>query len=83
MELKAIIEEVESIDDFAATVDGIPAPDSTMGQVWSLLEGTPGQERKLTLERNGDKFDLVAHVQHFLGEPPDENNSKKKSSRKN
>jgi hypothetical protein len=69
--------------DHLVAVDGIPVPDSTMGQVWSLLEGTPGQERKLTLERNGNKFDVVAHVQHFLGEPPDGNNSKKKSSRKN
>ena len=71
------------VGDHLVAVDGIPVPDSTMGQVWSLLEGTPGQERKLTLERNGNKFDVVAHVQHFLGEPPDENNSKKKSSRKN
>jgi hypothetical protein len=71
------------VGDHLVAVDGIPVPDSTMGQVWSMLEGTPGQERKLTLERNGNKFDVVAHVQHFLGEPPDENNSKKKSSRKN
>jgi hypothetical protein len=71
------------VGDHLVAVDGIPVPDSTMGQVWSMLEGTPGQERKLSLERNGNKFDVVAHVQHFLGEPPDENNSKKKSSRKN
>lgn len=71
------------VGDHLVAVDGIPVPDSTMGQVWSLLEGSPGQERKLTLERNGNKFDVVAHVQHFLGEPPDQNNSKKKSSRKN
>ena len=64
-------------------VDGIPVPDSTMGQVWSLLEGTPGQERKLTVERDGNKFDVVAHVQHFLGEVPDEKDTKKKSSKKN
>jgi hypothetical protein len=71
------------VGDHLVAVDGIPVPDSTMGQVWSLLEGTPGQERKLTLERNGNKLDVVAQVQHFLGEPPDENNRKKKSSRKN
>jgi hypothetical protein len=71
------------IGDHLVAVDGIPVPDSTMGQVWSLLEGTPGQERKLTVERNGNKFDVVAHVQHFLGEPPDKNDSKKKSKLKN
>ncbi len=71
------------IGDHLIAVDGIPVPDSTMGQVWSLLEGTPGQERKLTVERNGNKFDVVAHVQHFLGEVPDEKDTKKKSSKKN
>jgi hypothetical protein len=71
------------IGDHLVAVDGIPVPDSTMGQVWSLLEGTPGQERKLSLERSGKKFDVVAHVQHFLGEPPEEKDSKKKSKPKN
>jgi hypothetical protein len=71
------------IGDHLIAVDGIPVPDSTMGQVWSLLEGTPGQERKLRIERNGSQFDVVAHVQHFLGEPPDEKDNKKKSSKKN
>ena len=71
------------IGDHLIAVDGIPVPDSTMGQVWSLLEGAPGQERKLTVERNGNKFDVVAHVQHFLGEPPEEKDSKKKSKPKN
>jgi hypothetical protein len=71
------------IGDHLVAVDGIPVPDSTMGQVWSLLEGTPNQERKLTLERDGKKFDVVAHVQHFLGEVPDEKDNKKKSKQKN
>jgi hypothetical protein len=71
------------IGDHLVAVDGIPVPDSTMGQVWSLLEGTPGQERKLSLERNGKQFEVTAHVQHFLGEPPDEKDTKKKSSKKN
>jgi hypothetical protein len=71
------------IGDHLMAVDGIPVPDSTMGQVWSLLEGTPGQERNLTVERDGKKFDVVAHVQHFLGEVPDEKDTKKKSSKKN
>ena len=71
------------IGDHLVAVDGIPVPDSTMGQVWSLLEGTPGQERKLRIERNGNQFDVVAHVQHFLGEVPDEKDTKKKPSKKN
>jgi hypothetical protein len=71
------------IGDHLVAVDGIPVPDSTMGQVWSLLEGTPGQERKLTIERDGKNFDVVAHVRHFLGEPPEEKENKKKSSKKN
>jgi len=54
--------------DHLVAVDGIPVPDSTMGQVWSLLEGTPGQERKLTVERGGKQFAVGAKVQHFLGE---------------
>ena len=51
--------------DHLIAVDGIPVPDSTMGQVCSLLEGTPGQERKLTIERSGKQFTVTAKVQHF------------------
>jgi hypothetical protein len=54
--------------DHLVAVDGIPVPDSTMGQVWSLLEGSPGQERKLTLEREGKQFTVSAKVEHFLAE---------------
>jgi hypothetical protein len=67
--------------DHLVAVDGIPVPDSTMGQVWSLLEGTPGQERKLTVERDGKQFTVAAKVQHFLGERV-ENQSKGKSAEK-
>lgn len=67
--------------DHLIAVDGIPVPDSTMGQVWSLLEGTPGQVRKLTIERSGKQFTVTAKVQHFLGET-EENQSQKKSGRK-
>ena len=67
--------------DHLIAVDDIPVPDSTMGQVWSLLEGTPGQERKLTIERSGKQFTVAAQVQHFLGET-EENQSKKKSGKK-
>jgi len=72
---KPSVPDVEPGDHLVA-VDGIPVPDSTMGQVWSLLEGSPGQERKLTVERNGKQFVIAAKVQHFLGEA-DENPSKK------
>ena len=77
---KPSVSEVLAGDHLIA-VDGIPVPDSTMGQVWSLLEGTPGQERKLTIERSGKQFTVTAQVQHFLGET-EENQSQKKSGRK-
>jgi hypothetical protein len=68
--------------DHLVAVDDIPAAGSTMGQVWSLLEGTPGQERKLTIERDGKQFTVIAKVQHFLAES-EENQSTRKSGRKN
>jgi hypothetical protein len=37
-----------------------------------MLGGTVGQERKLTIERGGKQFTIMATVQHFLGELPDE-----------
>jgi len=67
--------------DHLVAVDGIPVPDSTLGQVWSLLEGSPGQERKLTIEREGKQFNVVAKVQHFLGEMED-GQAKEKSAKK-
>jgi hypothetical protein len=67
--------------DHLVAVDGIPVPDSTLGQVWSLLEGTPGQERKLTIERGGKQFTVAAKVQHFLGQPED-TQPEEKSGRK-
>jgi hypothetical protein len=67
--------------DYLVAVDSTPVPDSTMGQVWSLLEGSPGQERKLTIERAGKQFMVAAKVQHFLGETEDDQ-SKQKSGRK-
>jgi hypothetical protein len=64
--------------DHLVAVDGIPVLGSTMGQVWKMLAGTPGQERKLTIERGGGQFNLAATVQHFLGEPPDQKDKRKK-----
>jgi hypothetical protein len=64
--------------DHLIAVDGIPAQGSTMGQVWNMLGGTPGQERNLTIEREGRQFKIAATVQHFLGELPDEKDKKRK-----
>jgi hypothetical protein len=63
--------------DHLIAVDDIPVGGSTMGQVWSMLGGTPGQNRKLTIERGSRQFVVAAKVQHFLGETDSET---KKSS---
>jgi len=62
--------------DALVAVDEISTTGSSMGQVWSMLGGTPGQERRLGIERNGKKFTVIATVQHFLGE--NENPEEKK-----
>jgi hypothetical protein len=49
-----------------------------MGQVWSMLGGTPGQERKLTIERSGKEVVVVATVRHFLAAGPDQDDKKHK-----
>jgi hypothetical protein len=67
--------------DHLLAIDDIPVRGLTMGQVWSMLGGTPGQERKLTIERGGRRFALTAMVQHFLGETPDVNARKEKSKK--
>ncbi|MGA2101101.1 MAG: aspartyl protease family protein [Candidatus Sulfotelmatobacter sp.] len=64
--------------DHLVAVDGIPVRGSTMGQVWLMLGGTPGQERSLTIERGGKDLTIAANIQHFLGEVPDERQGKKK-----
>lgn len=63
--------------DHLEAVNDILVRGATMGQVWSMLGGNPGQERKLTLERGGEHFSVVAQVRHFLGEVPDEKDSRK------
>jgi hypothetical protein len=68
--------------DHLVAVDGIPVPGSTMGQVWSLLEGTPGQERKLTIERGGKQLTVAAKVQHFLGETEEKGSDQKSRKKK-
>jgi hypothetical protein len=69
--------DVQAGDSLIA-VDGIPVRGSTMGQVWAMLGGTPGQERKLTIERGGRQFTVAAQIQHFLGETSEEKGKKKK-----
>lgn len=56
--------------DHLIAVNDIPVRGSTMGQVWSMLGGTPGQERRLTIERAGKRVTVNAQVRHFLGETP-------------
>lgn len=63
--------------DRLVSVGEIPVREATMGQVWSMLGGTPGQERKLTIERAGKQFVVVANVRHFLPEVPDEGRKRK------
>jgi len=74
------LDDVE-VGDSLIAVDGIPVRGSTMGQVWAMLGGTPGQERKLTIERRGKQFTITAKVRHFLGETSD-SDAKKEKSRK-
>ena len=74
---KPSVADVQAGDQLIA-VDDIPVHGTTMGQVWAMLGGTPGQERKLTVERAGKQFVVPAKVQHFLGAPPEEGPNKKK-----
>jgi hypothetical protein len=75
---KASVAGVEAGDELIA-VDSIPVHGSTMGQVWAMLGGTPGQERKLTIERAGKEIVVPAKVQHFLAALPEEDEKKKNS----
>ena len=78
LEGKPSVPDSVQAGDHLVAVDGIPVGGSTMGQVWAMLGGTPGQERKLTIERGGRQFTAAAQVQHFLAELPDEREKKKK-----
>src|SRR5579871_3348769 len=46
--------------DHLVGVNDISVVGATMGQVWSMLGGTPGQERKLTVDRGGKLFAVSA-----------------------
>jgi hypothetical protein len=56
--------------DALVGVDGVPATGATLGQIWSLLGGTPGKTRTLTLERDGKRFTVDAPVRRFLTTKP-------------
>jgi hypothetical protein len=70
------------VGDQLVAVDSTPVADSTIGQVWSLLEGSPGQERKLTIERDGRQIKVVAKVQHFLAEAEEDQSAGKSGKKK-
>jgi len=78
---KPSVPDVQADDHLVAVGDN-PIADFTLGQVWSLLEGSPGQERKLTIARAGKQSTVVAKVQHFLGNAPrnDEVRGKQKNN---
>jgi hypothetical protein len=62
---KPAIPEAQAGDTLVA-IDKVPAKGSTMGQIWSLLGGDPGETRVLTLERDGKQFTANATVRRFL-----------------
>jgi hypothetical protein len=57
--------------DVLISADGIRATGATMGQVWSSLEGKPGQVRELMLERDGKQVEVKATVRRFLATETD------------
>ena len=59
-------------------MNDLPVRGATMGQVWSMLGVTTGEEKKLTIERGGKEFRVTAKVQHFLRESPEEKDGKRK-----
>ena len=54
------------VGDTLVAIDKTPAKGGTMGQVWSLLGGSPGDVRTLTLERDGKSITAQAPVRQFL-----------------
>jgi hypothetical protein len=78
---KPSVPEVKT-GDVLVGVDGAPATGATMGQVWSLLGGTPGQVRTLTMEREGKRFTVEATVRRFLAAEPIRVTSPRKNPRK-
>lgn len=53
-----------------AAVDGRSIRGLSMGAVWGLLSGRPGERRSLTIEREGAAIVLPAEVRRFLARSP-------------
>jgi hypothetical protein len=68
--------------DSLVAVNDIPVLRSTLGQVWAMLGGMPGQERRLTIRRGDKELIVTAQVQHFLGEAPEEKEKKEKKKKR-
>ncbi|MGB8783243.1 MAG: hypothetical protein WA718_07085 [Terriglobales bacterium] len=68
--------------DHLLAVDDTPIAELTLGQVWSLLEGSPGKTRKLTVAHAGNQFTVVAQVQRFLEEAPASDDAMGKAKKK-
>ena len=66
---KSVAPEVK-VGDVLMTVDDARVKGGTMGQVWSLLSGSPGDERTLGLERDGKPLTVKAKVYRFLAVAP-------------
>jgi hypothetical protein len=64
--------------DHLVAVNNLPVQGVTMGQVWSLLGGTPGKEKKLAVERAGRIFAVEAKVQPFLRDTREETERREK-----
>ncbi len=52
--------------DVLVAIDKVPAAGATMGQIWSLLGGRPGDVRMLTFDRAGNQFTVKTTVRRFL-----------------
>lgn len=63
--------------DTLLTVDNARVSGGTMGQVWSLLSGSPGDMRTLGLERDGKPLTVKATVYRFLPSVTEELKAKK------
>jgi hypothetical protein len=77
MDGKPSIDGIESGDHLEA-VNELPVRGATMGQVWSMLGATTGEEKKLTIERGGKEFRVTVTVQHFLGASMEDKDGKRK-----
>lgn len=62
---KPAVSEVKPGDELAG-IDQTKPKFGTMGQVWSLLSGSPGEVRTLMFRRGGESFTVKAVVRRFL-----------------